>query len=96
MKKRIFCILVAIVVLSMIGFAASVPAAGKVKELRLGLNVPLSGGAADWGMTSKHAAEFLRQKIEEQGYLKVGKDLYKLVVVPYDSKYVAADAMKTT
>lgn len=93
MKKRIFCILVAIVVLSMLCFAASVPAAGKVKELKLGLNVPLSGPATDWGLTSKHAAEFLRQKIEEQGYLKVGKDLYKLVVVPYDSKYVAAEAL---
>jgi len=93
MKKRIFCILVAIAVLSMFGFAAPGPAAEKVKELKLGLNVPLSGPASDWGITSVHAAEFLRQKIEEQGYLKVGKDRYKLVVVPYDSKYVAADAL---
>ena len=96
MKKRIFCILTAIVVLLMVGFAASVPAAEEVKELKLGLNVPLSGPATDWGLTSKHAAEFLRQKIEEQGYLKVGKDLYKLVVVPYDSKYVAANALANT
>jgi len=65
----------------------------EIKELKLGLNVPLSGPASDWGLTSIHAAEFLRQKIEEQGYLKVGKDLYKLVVVAYDSKYVAADAL---
>ncbi|MBC8459872.1 MAG: ABC transporter substrate-binding protein [Deltaproteobacteria bacterium] len=93
MKKRIFCIFVTIVVLSMLCFAVSVPAAEKVKELKLGLNVPLSGPAADWGLTSKHAAEFLRQKIEEQGGLKVGNDVYKLVVVPYDSKYVAADAL---
>jgi branched-chain amino acid transport system substrate-binding protein len=79
-------------VLSMFGFATSGQAA-EVKELKLGLNVPLSGPASDWGLTSVHAAEFLRQKIEEQGYLKVGKDLYKLVVVAYDSKYVAADAL---
>ncbi len=96
MKKRIFGILVAIVMLSMLGFAASGTAAEKVKELRLGLNVPLSGPASDWGLTSVHAAEFLRQKIEEQGYLKVGKDLYKLIVVAYDSKYVAADALANT
>lgn len=93
MEKRIFTILLAIVTLSMICFAASGPAAQEVKELKLGLNVPLSGPASDWGITSIHAAEFLRQKIEEQGYLKVGKDRYKLVVVPYDSKYVAADAL---
>jgi branched-chain amino acid transport system substrate-binding protein len=93
MKKRIFGILVAVVVLSMLCFATSGTAAEEVKELKLGLNVPLSGPATDWGITSIHAAEFLKQKIEEKGYLKVGKDLYKLVVVPYDSKYVAADAL---
>jgi len=94
MEKRIFGILVAIMVLSMFmfGFAKSGQAA-EIKELKLGLNVPLSGPATDWGITSQHAAEFLRQKIEEQGYLKVGKDRYKLVVIPYDSKYVAADAL---
>jgi branched-chain amino acid transport system substrate-binding protein len=92
MEKRIFGILMAVMVLSMFGFATSGQAA-EVKELKLGLNVPLSGPASDWGLTSVHAAEFLRQKIEEQGYLKVGKDLYKLVVVAYDSKYVAADAL---
>ena len=92
MKKRVFCILMAIVVGSMFGFAASGQAA-EIKELKLGLNVPLSGPASDWGITSQHASEFLRQKIEEKGYLKVGKDRYKLVVVPYDSKYVAADAL---
>ena len=92
MEKRIFGILMAMMVLSMFGFATSGQAA-EVKELKLGLNVPLSGPASDWGLTSVHAAEFLRQKIEEQGYLKVGKELYKLVVVAYDSKYVAADAL---
>lgn len=92
MEKRIFGILMTMMVLSMFGFATSGQAA-EVKELKLGLNVPLSGPASDWGLTSVHAAEFLRQKIEEQGYLKVGKDLYKLVVVAYDSKYVAADAL---
>jgi ABC-type branched-subunit amino acid transport system substrate-binding protein len=93
MKKMIIGIFMSIVLFSVLGFAVSVPAADKVKELKLGLNVPLSGPATDWGLTSIHAAEFLRQKIEEQGYLKVGKDRYKLVAVPYDSKYVAADAL---
>ena len=93
MKKRILGVLVAMVVVSMLGFTAPGTAIGEVKELKLGINVPLSGPATDWGITSIHAAEFLRQKIEEQGYLKVGKDRYKLVAVPYDSKYVAAEAL---
>lgn len=93
MEKRIFSILLAAVIFAMICLSASAPAAQEIKELKLGLNVPLSGPASDWGITSIHAAEFLRQKIEEQGYLKVGKDRYKLAVVPYDSKYVAADAL---
>ena len=82
MKKMIIGIFMSIVLFSVLGFAVSVPAAEQVKELKLGLNVPLSGPATDWGLTSIHAAEFLRQKIEEQGYLKVGKDRYKLVAVP--------------
>ncbi len=48
MKKRTFGILVAMVMLSMFGFAASGQAA-EIKELKLGLNVPLSGPASDWG-----------------------------------------------
>lgn len=93
MRKVIFGALLAMVMLSVLSFAGPGTAAAEMKELKFGLNVPLSGPAADWGITSQHAAEFLRQKIEEKGGLKIGNDVYKLVVVPYDSKYVAADAL---
>lgn len=78
----------------------AVPAAGPVsaaeKTLTIGLLGPLSGGAASYGIELQRGAEMKTDEINKAGGLKVGGDVYKIKLVPYDQKAQAADAATAT
>src|SRR5216683_7002758 len=81
---------VLLAVLLGIGGAAPVSAADKVLEI--GVLGPLSGGAASYGVELVRGAEMRAEEINKGGGLKVGSDVYRIKLVSYDHKALAADA----
>ncbi|CAN5304202.1 ABC transporter substrate-binding protein [soil metagenome] len=63
------------------------------ETLKIGAVVTLSGAGAAWGQAMKNAAEVAADKVNATGGLEVGGKKYKVVVVPYDDKYQAGEAM---
>jgi branched-chain amino acid transport system substrate-binding protein len=61
-------------------------------EMKLGAMGPMSGGAAQWGLAMKSAAELAAAEVNAAGGIKLGDKTCKVVVVPYDSKYTADGA----
>jgi branched-chain amino acid transport system substrate-binding protein len=61
-------------------------------EMKLGAMGPMSGGAAQWGLAMKSAAELAAAEVNAQGGVKIHGKQCKVVVVPYDSKYTADGA----
>jgi branched-chain amino acid transport system substrate-binding protein len=59
----------------------------QTKELRIGFTSPLSGGGMSWGYASLAGLELAMEDINKAGGLKVGKTVYILKSIPYDSKY---------
>ena len=61
-------------------------------ELKIGAIGPMSGAAAQWGLSMNSAAELAAAEVNEEGGVKIGGKTCKVVVVPYDSKYTADGA----
>jgi branched-chain amino acid transport system substrate-binding protein len=61
-------------------------------EMKLGAMGPMSGGAAQWGLAMKSAAELAAAEVNEQGGVKINGKQCKVVIVAYDSKYTADGA----
>jgi branched-chain amino acid transport system substrate-binding protein len=87
-----------LVVLGLLGgLLGLAPAAGAAeKTLTIGLLGPLSGGAASYGVELARGAEMRADEINQAGGLKVGDDVYKIKLVPYDHKAQSADAATAT
>jgi len=77
--------LVAVLALAPIASAAE-------KTLTIGLLGPLSGGAASYGVELARGAEMKVDEINKAGGLKIGGDSYKIKLISYDHKAIAADA----
>jgi branched-chain amino acid transport system substrate-binding protein len=63
-------ILVAVSVLLVLGLAFTTSVAAQVKELKIGMVLPLSGGAASQGMQIKVGAEIAAKEINAEGGIK--------------------------
>jgi branched-chain amino acid transport system substrate-binding protein len=61
-------------------------------EMKLGAMGPMSGGAAQWGLAMKSAAELAAAEVNQQGGVKINGKQCKVVIVAYDSKYTADGA----
>lgn len=81
-------------------FAIGLLAAGLVAQasaadtIKLGLSVPLSGAAANWGKGGEWLCKQAAQEIAKAGGVKVGGKTYEYECVAYDNKYNAADGTK--
>ena len=64
--------------------------------LKVGVLGPMSGPAAQWGIELSRGAEIKAEEINAGGGLKVGAQTYKVEVVPYDHKGIAAEAITAT
>jgi len=73
-------------------FALAPVASAAEKTLTIGLLGPLSGGAASYGVELLRGAEMKVDEINKAGGLKIGGDQYKLKLISYDHKAIAADA----
>jgi branched-chain amino acid transport system substrate-binding protein len=72
--------------------ALAAPADAQDKTLTIGVLGPLSGGAAAYGVELVRGAEMRAEEINKAGGLKIGADTYKIKLVTYDHKALAADA----
>ena len=68
------------------------PGASQDKTLTIGVLGPLSGGAASYGVELVRGAEMKVDEINKAGGLKVGADVYRIKLISYDHKALAADA----
>lgn len=57
--------------------------------IKLGLSVPMSGAAANWGITSEWLAKQAAEMLNEQGGVTADGKNYKFEVIAYDNKYDA-------
>lgn len=62
--------------------------------IKLGLSVPLSGSAANWGIGSEFMCKKAAEEVREQGGVKVQGVTYNFECVAYDNKYNAAEGTK--
>ncbi|MBI4774067.1 MAG: ABC transporter substrate-binding protein [Deltaproteobacteria bacterium] len=62
------------------------------KSLKIGFNLPMTGGIPDVGESSKEAAEMLKEQVNGAGGVKVGKDVYDLDFVYEDNEEKAESA----
>lgn len=62
--------------------------------IKLGLSVPLSGAAANWGKGGDWLCKQAAQEIAKAGGVKVAGKVYDFECVAYDNKYNAADGTK--
>ena len=75
-----------------LALGGAAPALAQEKTLSIGVLGPLSGGAAAYGVELLRGAEMRSEEINKAGGLKIGGDVYKLKLVSYDHKALAADA----
>lgn len=61
-------------------------------ELKIGTLGPLTGAAADFGLSMEATAKFVASEVNDKGGLKVGDKKCKVNVVSYDTGYTSAGA----
>ncbi|MCL1861122.1 MAG: ABC transporter substrate-binding protein [Proteobacteria bacterium] len=64
------------------------------ETIKLGLSVPLSGAAANWGKGSDWLCAKAAQEIKAQGGIKVQGQTHQFECVSYDNQYNAAEGTK--
>ena len=79
----------------LVGIAAATPAlaAGYQGTIKIGIIAPLTGGGAPWGMAEEWGGRILANEINAKGGLDIAGKKYKIVMIPYDDQYKAADAI---
>ncbi|MGU3492979.1 ABC transporter substrate-binding protein [Xanthobacteraceae bacterium A53D] len=83
----------------LVGAAVCVLSAGLVpasaqEAIKVGLSVPLSGAAANWGRGGEWLCHRAAQEIKEAGGVKVAGKTYNFECIAYDNKFNAADGAK--
>lgn len=68
--------------------------ASAAEIIKLGLSVPLSGAAANWGKGGEWLCKQAAQEIAKSGGVKVEGKVYDFECIAYDNKYNAADGTK--
>ena len=71
---------------------AAVPAMAQ-ETLKIGVLTTLSGAGAVWGQAMLHAAELAADDVNSAGGLQVADKRYKVVLIPYDDKYLPNEAV---
>lgn len=74
--------------------AALASGASAQETVKLGLSVPLSGAAANWGLGSEFMCDTAAKEIAAAGGVKVGDTTYNFECVAYDNKYNASEGTK--
>ncbi len=91
MGTRLKIVEIVLITLALV-VTAHVPGDAQDKTLAIGVLGPLSGGAASYGVELARGAEMRADEINKAGGLKVGADVYRIKLITYDHKAIAADA----
>jgi branched-chain amino acid transport system substrate-binding protein len=71
--------------------AAQPPAAAaEVKTLKVGSILPLTGGAASWGLSMRPVMQIYCDLVNEDGGIKIGNDTYKVAMLYEDDGFMPA------
>jgi len=68
----------------------------KVKEVKVGGTVPLSGACAYWGISTMEGWVAGAEDINATGGIRVGDEIYNMKIINYDSKTTTADSRAAT
>ena len=90
-NRMVLCL--SILGITLFALCTNVSAAEPVEIVKLGDNVPLSGGGAFWGIGYDNAHKLAAKQINEKGGFVVKGKRYKWQVIAYDSKYDNAEAV---
>lgn len=96
-RNRIISGLVIFLSVLMMVAVSGAPAQGAAKTLKVGIIMPLSGPISMVGVGLSRAVELYFDKVNEEGGLQIGGDLYMIELIAEDSKLdptVAATATK--
>ena len=76
-----------------LGAFPTVSLAGK-KTVKLGLNIPMTGDYAPWGLPGLYGCQIVADKINAAGGVNIGSDNYMLEMVAYDHGYDTEKAVQ--
>ena len=94
MKKRVLVLLAALMLVTSIivtGCAGAPEAPTKGGVITIGMEAPLSGIAAGWGIPALRTAELFFDQVNATGGVTVQGKQYTFKVVGYDTKWDAAE-----
>lgn len=64
------------------------------KTLKLGMNIPMTGDYAPWGLPGLYGCEIIANDINAAGGVKIGDDTYTVEMVAYDHGYDTEKAVQ--
>ena len=100
MRKTRLLLIGLLILAVLIGFSACSRGkpSGMIQDklIKIGGAVPLTGGAAYWGICTDQAWKDGAEVINARGGVKIGKDNYKLQIITYDTKSSTPDAQTAT
>ncbi len=57
------------------------------KTVKLGMNIPMTGDYAPWGLPGLYGCEIVANKLNAAGGVKIGSDTYQIEMASYDHGY---------
>jgi branched-chain amino acid transport system substrate-binding protein len=91
-RRDLIKVTAATAALAGIGFPA-ISMAGN-KTLKIGMNIPMTGDYAPWGLPGLYGCEIIANNINATGGVKIGADTYKIEMVAYDHAYDTEKALQ--
>ncbi len=82
--KRILSIVIPFLVLGILFFSGEV---AYTKTVKLGINAPLTGRGAGYGLPLKRVLEMTTKKWNKEGGITIGGETYKIKLIEDDDKY---------
>jgi len=81
------------VVVGTVGLPTSLLAAGQ-KTVKIGMNIPMTGDYAPWGLPGLYGSQIIANDINDAGGVKIGGDNYMIEIVAYDHAYDTEKAVQ--
>lgn len=82
----------AVALATMNGLSGSVFASDST--LKIGMNIPMTGDYAAWGLPGLYGCEIMAKRINDEGGVEIGDTTYDLEIVSYDHGYDTAKAVQ--
>ena len=67
---------------------------GATKKVKIGMNIPMTGDYAPWGLPGLYGCEIVAADLNRAGGIKIGNDAYRVEIVAYDHAYDTEKAVQ--